>query len=121
MFFVLGRGGTLKFIERADFLLRCFESDRPEGSNSLFFQFGDGASIELQNFYTAYNKEEMPEFQIDGQIIAGTDFFQAFGPDLLPAAGPAASAERGARFSVARKGAHSYAPEIYGLADRPAH
>lgn len=73
--------------------------DRPEGSNSLFFQFGDGASIELQNFYTAYNKEEMPEFQIDDQIIAGTDFFQAFGPDLLPAAGPAASAERGARYS----------------------
>lgn len=73
--------------------------DRPEGSNSLFFQFGDGASIELQNFYTAYNKEEMPEFQIDDQIIAGTDFFQAFGPDLLPAAGPTASVERGARYN----------------------
>ncbi|MGE4312030.1 VCBS domain-containing protein [Desulfovibrio sp.] len=82
-----------------DFSADQVNIDRPEGSNSLFFQFGDGASIELQNFYTAYNKEEMPEFQIDGQIIAGTDFFQAFGPDLLPAAGPAASAERGARYS----------------------
>lgn len=82
-----------------DFSADQVSIDRPEGSNSLFFQFGDGASIELQNFYTAYNKEEMPEFQIDGQIIAGTDFFQTFGPDLLPAAGPAASAERGARYS----------------------
>lgn len=73
--------------------------DRLEGSDSLFFQFGDGSSIELQNFYTAYNKEEMPEFQIDGQLIAGADFFQAFGPDLAPAAGPAASAERGNRYN----------------------
>ncbi|MBB5144387.1 VCBS domain-containing protein [Desulfovibrio intestinalis] len=73
--------------------------NRPEGSDSLFFQFGDGASIELQDFYTAYNKEEMPEFQIDGQLIAGADFFQAFGPDLAPAAGPSTSAERAARYS----------------------
>lgn len=72
--------------------------DRPEGSSSLFFQFDDGASIELQNFYGAYNKEALPEFEVDGQLIAGTDFFEAFGPDLVPAAGPAA-AERGARYS----------------------
>ncbi|WP_291439830.1 VCBS domain-containing protein [Desulfovibrio sp.] len=72
--------------------------DRPEGSSSLFFHFDDGASIELQNFYGAYNKEALPEFEIDGQLIAGTDFFEAFGPDLVPAAGPA-SAERGARYS----------------------
>lgn len=72
--------------------------DRPEGSSSLFFQFEDGASIELQNFYGAYNKEALPEFEVDGQLIAGTDFFEAFGPDLVPAAGPAA-AERGARYS----------------------
>lgn len=73
--------------------------DRPEGSSSLFFQFEDGASIELQNFYGAYNKEALPEFEVDGQLIAGTDFFEAFGPDLVPAAGPAATAERGARYS----------------------
>ncbi|MEG6501698.1 MULTISPECIES: VCBS domain-containing protein [unclassified Desulfovibrio] len=72
--------------------------DRPEGSGSLFFQFDDGASIELQNFYGAYNKEALPEFEVDGQLIAGTDFFEAFGPDLVPAAGPA-TAERGARYN----------------------
>lgn len=82
-----------------DFSADQVNIDRHAGSNSLFFEFDDGASIELQNFYTAYNKDEMPEFEIDGQIIAGTDFFQAFGPDLLPAAGPAATAERGARYS----------------------
>ena len=72
--------------------------DRPEGSSSLFFHFDDGASIELQNFYGAYNKEALPEFEIDGQLIAGTDFFEAFGPDLIPAAGPSAAA-RGARYN----------------------
>ena len=79
-----------------DFSADQVNIDRPEGSNSLFFQFGDGASIELQNFYTAYNKEEMPEFQIDGQIIAGTDFFQAFGLicSPLPALRPVPSAAR---------------------------
>ncbi|MFT4302829.1 MAG: VCBS domain-containing protein, partial [Desulfovibrio sp.] len=82
-----------------DFSADQVSIDRPEGSNSLFFNFDDGSSLELQNFYAAYTKEEMPEFQIDGQMIAGADFFQAFGPDLAPAAGPAASAERGARYS----------------------
>ena len=72
---------------------------RPEGSDSLFFRFDDGSSIELQNFYTQYNKEAIPSFEVDGQLIAGADFFNAFGPDLAPAAGPAASPTRGARYS----------------------
>ncbi|MDD4702489.1 MAG: VCBS domain-containing protein, partial [Desulfovibrio sp.] len=73
--------------------------DRPEGSNSLFFNFDDGSSLELQNFYVAYNREEIPEFQVDGQVVAGAEFFQAFGPGFLPAAGPATSVGRNARYS----------------------
>ncbi|MBQ7618247.1 MAG: hypothetical protein IJS50_05170 [Desulfovibrio sp.] len=65
--------------------------ERSEGSESLFFKFEDGGSIELKDFYAHYNKENMPEFEVDGQIIAGADFFEAFGPDLAPAAGPAAA------------------------------
>ena len=60
--------------------------ERPQGSDSLFFRFDDGSSIELQSFYTQYNKDAIPSFEVDGQLIAGADFFNAFGPDLAPAA-----------------------------------
>lgn len=53
----------------------------------------------MQDFYTQYNKDAIPSFEVDGQLIAGNDFFNAFGPDLAPAAGPAASPTRGARYS----------------------
>ncbi|MCR5562889.1 MAG: hypothetical protein K6F46_05885, partial [Desulfovibrio sp.] len=66
--------------------------ERPEGSDNLVFRFDDGSVIELQDFYKQHNKEEMPEFEVDGQLIAGADFFEAFGPDLMPAAGPGSSA-----------------------------
>ena len=77
-----------------DFAADQVSIDRPEGSDSLFFRFDDGSSIELQNFYTQYNKEAIPSFEVDGQLIAGADFFNAFGPDLAPAAGPAAGPTR---------------------------
>lgn len=74
-----------------DFSADQVSIDRPEGSDSLFFRFDDGSAIELQNFYTQYNKDDIPSFEVDGQLIAGADFFSAFGPDLAPAAGPAAA------------------------------
>ena len=82
-----------------DFAADQVSIDRPEGSDSLFFRFDDGSSIELQNFYTQYNKEAIPSFEVDGQLIAGADFFNAFGPDLAPAAGPAAGPTRSGRYS----------------------
>ena len=74
-----------------DFSADQVSIERPEGSDSLFFRFDDGSAIELQNFYTQYNKDDIPSFEVDGQLIAGADFFSAFGPDLAPAAGPAAA------------------------------
>ncbi|MBQ7608133.1 MAG: hypothetical protein IJU76_09220, partial [Desulfovibrionaceae bacterium] len=44
--------------------------ERSEDGNSLLFKFEDGSSIELQNFYTQFTKENMPEFEIEGQSIA---------------------------------------------------
>ena len=82
-----------------DFSADQVSIDRPQGSDSLFFRFEDGSGIELQNFYAQYSKEDIPSFEIDGQLIAGADFFNAFGPDLVPAAGPAASATRAARYA----------------------
>ncbi|WP_300717522.1 VCBS domain-containing protein [uncultured Desulfovibrio sp.] len=68
--------------------------------DNLVLTFEDGASIQLQDFYTTYSKEEMPSFQVDGVEIAGADFFAALGEDLMPAAGPASSsAARSGRYN----------------------
>ena len=69
--------------------------------DNLVLTFEDGASIQLQGFYTTYSKEERPSFQVDGVEISGQDFFAALGEDLMPAAGPAAgsSAARGGRYN----------------------
>jgi VCBS repeat-containing protein len=59
-----------------------------KADDNLVFRFDDGGSVVLENFYQQYNAESIPEFEVEGQIIAGADFFSAFGPDLAPAAGP---------------------------------
>lgn len=61
--------------------------------NDLVFHFDDGSSIVIRDFYTAYTKESMPDFVLDGTPISGEQFFTALnGEDLMPAAGPAANA-----------------------------
>lgn len=69
--------------------------------DNLVLTFEDGASIQLQDFYTTYSKEEMPSFQVEGVEISGQDFFAALGEDLMPAAGSAAgsSASRSGRYN----------------------
>lgn len=69
--------------------------------NDLIFRFDDGGTVALRDFYTAYTKESMPDFVIEGTPIAGEQFFMALNePDLMPAAGPAANASNadGGRF-----------------------
>ena len=61
--------------------------------NDLIFRFDDGSTVILRDFYTAYTKDSMPDFVIEGTPIAGEQFFTALNePDLMPAAGPAANA-----------------------------
>lgn len=61
--------------------------------NDLIFRFDDGSTVVLRDFYTAYTKNSMPDFVIEGTPIAGEQFFTALNePDLMPAAGPAANA-----------------------------
>ncbi|MDD4701298.1 MAG: hypothetical protein PHI96_03675 [Desulfovibrio sp.] len=58
--------------------------------NALTFTFEGGAKINLEGFYSDYSSENTPNFLVDGQAIAGKDFFSALGQDdLMPAAGPA--------------------------------
>ena len=69
--------------------------------NDLVLTFEDGSSLRLQNFYTTYSKDEMPTFEMEGTEISGEDFFAALGdPDLMPAAGPSASAQGNSSFNV---------------------
>lgn len=68
-----------------------------DGDN-LVFAFDDGASLELTDFYGTYDKENIPDFVVDGAEISGTDFFMAMNaPDLMPAAGPAAQQAQASR------------------------
>ncbi|MFQ9868348.1 MAG: hypothetical protein ACLRWP_16430 [Bilophila wadsworthia] len=56
--------------------------------NDLIFRFDDGSTVILRDFYTAYTKDSMPDFVIEGTPIAGEQFFTALNePDLMPAAG----------------------------------
>ena len=67
--------------------------------NDLIFRFDDGSTVVLRDFYTAYTKDSMPDFVIEGTPIAGEQFFTALNePDLMPAAGPAASCMPGCSF-----------------------
>ena len=47
-----------------DFSADQVSIERPQGSDSLFFRFDDGAAIELQNFYTQYNKDTFPHLRL---------------------------------------------------------
>ena len=66
--------------------------------NDLNFTFDDGASISISGFYSDYTKDNVPDFEVDGTIVAGKDFFSVFAPDLMPAAGPSAATERSSRY-----------------------
>ena len=58
--------------------------------NDLIFRFDDGSTVVLRDFYTAYTKDSMPDFVIEGTPIAGEQFFTALNePDLMPAAASA--------------------------------
>ncbi|MDR2574034.1 MAG: hypothetical protein LBC94_06805, partial [Desulfovibrio sp.] len=52
----------------------------------------------IQNFYLEFSKENIPQFQIQDRLVAGMEFFEAFAPDIAPAAGVGISA-RGGRYS----------------------
>ena len=52
--------------------------------NALIFTFNDGAVIRLDDFYVDYHADSMPEFEVDGRLMSGTEFFNTLGADLMP-------------------------------------
>lgn len=67
------------------------ESTLSRAGEALVFSFEDGGSIEIAGFYAAVTKEALPDFIIQGQVVAGADFFAALDDSLMPAAGNAAA------------------------------
>ncbi|MDD4701879.1 MAG: hypothetical protein PHI96_06620, partial [Desulfovibrio sp.] len=65
--------------------------------NDLTFRFEDGSSVNIADFYSEYARDTTPDFEVDGTVISGKDFFAAMGSDFMPAAGPDA-AERGSHY-----------------------
>ena len=53
--------------------------------NDLIFHFDDGSTVVLRDFYTAYTKDSMPDFVIEGTPIAGEQFFTALNDGLTSA------------------------------------
>ena len=52
--------------------------------DNLVFEFENGASLHLQNFFLESSKENLPQFQIKDVIIEGIQFFKALDPDVFP-------------------------------------
>ena len=78
---------------RIDLNFSTDQATLERSGNDLIFRFDDGSTVVLRDFYTAYTKDSMPDFVIEGTPIAGEQFFTALNePDLMPAAGPAANA-----------------------------
>lgn len=68
-------------------------------NDDLVFRFDGGADVVIENFYTTFDQGDIPQFQVDGQLVSGEDFFNTFNPDLAPAAGADDSSHRSARYN----------------------
>ena len=64
---------------------------KSENGENLIITFEDGAKIEVEGFYTAFNKDNLPTLSVDGQDITGDQLTAILGEDLMPAAGPASA------------------------------
>lgn len=104
-----GQHAVLQNVADARIVLGFSPSDASleRAGDDLVFTFDDGSSVALENFYTAYNGENMPDFEVDGAELSGADFFAALDADLMPAAGPAAGAANAARNAAYRTWATS--------------
>jgi len=52
--------------------------------DDLVFTFVDGSSKAIQDFYSDYTKQNLPDFLVDGLRVSGSDFFAKFGEDVQP-------------------------------------
>ena len=73
---------------------------KSENGENLVLTFDDGAKIEVEGFYTTFDKDNLPTLNVGGQDISGEQLVAVLGEDLMPAAGPAAgqAAAQGGRF-----------------------
>ena len=73
---------------------------KSENGENLVMTFDDGAKIEVEGFYTTFDKDSLPTLNVGGQDITGEQLVAVLGEDLMPAAGPGTgqAAAQGGRF-----------------------
>ncbi len=64
-----------------------------KADNNLEISFEDGSLLVLEDFYTNYSSDNMPNFLIEGDEVSGEDFFAALDSSLMPAAGNETAAD----------------------------
>ncbi len=69
-----------------DFFLDEAIFEKVDDRLEIYFE-EQGSRIVLDDFYAIYHEEFMPDFILDGSLIAGADFFSAFDPELMPTLG----------------------------------
>jgi Ca2+-binding RTX toxin-like protein len=90
--------------------------------DALVFRFDDGARVEISNFYTIYDQDTIPDFEMDGETVSGSHFFEAFAPDIAPAVG--AVTPTGGHYTewddmVLDTGLNHLGPLDWGMQDSP--
>ncbi len=69
-----------------DFFLDEAIFEKIDDRLEIYFEAQD-STIVLDDFYAVYHEEFLPNFILDGNLVAGTDFFSAFDPELMPTLG----------------------------------
>ncbi|MDR1855676.1 MAG: hypothetical protein LBR22_00725 [Desulfovibrio sp.] len=56
---------------------------RPDGTDDLTLTLTGNRTIELAGFYSIFDEDNLPEFELNGKLFAGADFITAFCPAEL--------------------------------------
>ncbi|MEG6501478.1 MULTISPECIES: hypothetical protein [unclassified Desulfovibrio] len=64
-----------------DFVLEDVTVERH--GEDLVFVFDDGSSLLIEDFYVDFTGENLPEFEVGGQIVSGADFLRLWDLTLL--------------------------------------
>ncbi|MDD6088413.1 MAG: hypothetical protein PUB69_03775, partial [Desulfovibrionaceae bacterium] len=63
-----------------------------KNGDALVISFDDGGVVNIVDFYKLFTSKNLPNFEISGSEVSGSDFFAMLqDPTLMPAAGPQSS------------------------------
>lgn len=50
------------------------QSTLERSNDNLVFRFDDGADVVIENFYTTFGQQDIPQFEVDGQLVSERTF-----------------------------------------------